>query len=70
MTLQEIKTAVDQGKTVCWINSAYNVIKDSIGQYFIICNLNDYCVGLTWDDGTTLNASCVINGDCLEFFIN
>ena len=36
MTVQEIKKAVDEGKTVCWATPAYRVIKDSIGQYLIV----------------------------------
>jgi hypothetical protein len=32
----------------------YEVIKDKIGQYLIVCKTG-YCVGLTWKDGTTLN---------------
>jgi hypothetical protein len=54
MTVQEIKTAVDNGKTVHWSNELYTVIKDKIGQYLIVCT-NGYCIGLTWMDNTTLN---------------
>ena len=50
-----IRQAVDEGKTVYVGTLAYKVIKDSIGQYLIFCVLNDYCVGLTWRDGVTLN---------------
>ncbi|MBN8857067.1 MAG: hypothetical protein J0H29_01690 [Sphingobacteriales bacterium] len=62
MTVQEIKKAVDEGKTVCWATPAYRVIKDSIGQYLIVCLLNNNCIGLTWRDGVTLN------GEQQEFF--
>ena len=62
MTAEEIKKAVNEGKTVCWATPAYNVIKDSIGQYLIICLLNNNCIGLTWRDGVTLN------GEELQFF--
>ncbi len=55
MTLDQIKTAISEGKKVCWNNSAYEVIKDSIGQYLILCPDNGSCVGLTWKDGVTLN---------------
>lgn len=34
-TIQEIKTAVDAGKTVYADSEAYTVIKDSLGQYLI-----------------------------------
>jgi Tfp pilus assembly protein PilX len=63
MNVHEIKQAVDSGKKVYWSNLGYQVIKDSIGQYLIkhICG---HCIGLTWQDGTTLN------GKEEEFFIN
>ena len=31
------------------------MIKDSVGQYLIRCNLNGSCIGLTWLDGVTMN---------------
>ena len=55
MTLDEIKTALSQGKRVFHQNANYEVIRDNLGQYLIKCRLNDYCIGLTWQDGKTLN---------------
>lgn len=55
MTLEEIKTAVDEGKTVNWSNGAYQVIKDTVGQWFIRCTINGHCIGLTHRDGVTMN---------------
>lgn len=55
MNLNEIKTAVDSGQRVKWANPAYDVIRDSCGQYLIVCNLNQSTIGLTWRDGVTLN---------------
>jgi len=55
MTLQEIKAAVEAGKAVHWSNDAYKVVKDKLGQWLIVCTLNDYTIGLTWQDGVTLN---------------
>jgi len=55
MKLDEIKKAVDEGKPVKWGNKQYDVIKDDIGQYMIICRTNYHTIGLTWKDGTTLN---------------
>jgi hypothetical protein len=55
MTATEIKTAVDQGKTVFHQNEAYQVVKDKFNQYLIKCTLNGNCIGLTWADGETLN---------------
>ncbi len=57
MTLQEIKTAIEEGKKVHWSNSLYDVIRDNIGQYLIICSSNKYCIGLTHTDGTTMNGN-------------
>jgi hypothetical protein len=58
MTLAEIKSAIEEGKTVCWTNEAYRVIKDKIGQYLIGYNIGgrgENYIGLTWRDGVTLN---------------
>lgn len=64
MNLQEIKAAVDAGKVVCWANENYRVIHDSKNQWLIVCQLNDYTIGLTWRDGKTMNC----NSES-EFFI-
>lgn len=63
MNLQEIKSAVEAGKTVYCHNIAYQVIKDNLGQWLIVCTFNDYCTGLTEMDGVTLN------GKPEEFFV-
>jgi hypothetical protein len=55
MTLDEIKAAIDSGKRVHWASTNYSVIRDNLGQYLIICSSNNYCIGLTWRDGKTLN---------------
>ena len=55
MTLQEIKTAVDGGKRVCWANPGYEVVHDGCDQWLIRCVGNDSCVGLTKSDGVTMN---------------
>lgn len=57
MTIQEIKDAVDAGKDVHWANSAYKVIKDNLGQYFIMFTPTKYCIGLTNLAGDRLNGS-------------
>ena len=64
MNLSEIKQAIGEGKKVYCQTLAYQVIKDSIGQYLIKCTLTNYCIGLTWQDGTALN------GKEANFFIN
>ncbi len=54
MTLQEIKDAVDSGEAVCCGNDFYRVIKGG-GGYLIVCTANNYAIGLTWQNGITLN---------------
>tara|TARA_R100000734_G_scaffold17685_1_gene14084 strand:- start:35 stop:235 length:201 start_codon:yes stop_codon:yes gene_type:complete len=63
MDAQQIRTAIDAGKTVYWHHEGYQVIKDSIGQYLIKCHMNDNYTGLTHKDGITLN------GDPDAFYI-
>ena len=55
MTLEEIKTALSNGKPVFWKHEGYRVIKDGLGQYMICCLNNHSCWGLTWRDGITMN---------------
>ena len=54
MNLDEIKAAVEDGQTVHWANDGYTVVKDELGQWFILYIDGD-AIGLTWRDGTTLN---------------
>jgi hypothetical protein len=63
MTLDEIKKAVDEGKKIKWANKLYDVVKDSLGQYLVVCSSNQHTTGLTWKDGVTLN------GRPSEFYI-
>jgi hypothetical protein len=55
MELNQIKEAVESGKNVYWSNKNYKVIKDNIGQWLIECQSNKHCIGLTWQDGKTMN---------------
>lgn len=58
MNLNQIKSAVESGKKVFWANTAYEVVKDNLGQWLIIYRKgerNENCIGLTWRDGVTLN---------------
>ena len=50
MKLEEIKQAVSNGLTVCWLNPAYQVQVDKLQQWTIHCTLNGHKIGLTWDD--------------------
>jgi hypothetical protein len=47
-----IKAAVDAGQKVFADSRLYEVIKDSIGQYLIVCRSNNYCVSLHGMKGT------------------
>lgn len=64
MKLTEIKQAISEGKRVHWANLMYDVIKDQHGEYLIMCRQNWSCIGLTHQDGTTLN------GKEEEFFLS
>ena len=55
MTLQEIKNAVRAGKTVHWANDLYRVIPSGNDKFLVICDANQSCVGLTHQDGITMN---------------
>lgn len=55
MTAKEIKWAVDNGLTVHWSHEGYEVIKDKNNEYLIRLASNKHCIGLTWQDNTTLN---------------
>jgi len=48
MTLNEIKYAVEKGRSVHWANDGYQVIKGEAG-YFVRFNSNDYLTPLTRD---------------------
>lgn len=63
MTLDEIKKAAGLGLRVHWASPAYEVRRDSLGQWHIVCTHNGYTVGLTHRDGQTMN------GAPEEFFI-
>ena len=65
MTLEEIKQAVKNGKTVHWSNDSYKVVyqpykllnqlKDDPADRWMISCSNGHSIGLTWSDGVTLN---------------
>ena len=70
MTLQEIKNAVESGKTVHWATKAYTVLKDQLRdgthQWLIAYNHGQRdasYIGLTCRDGVT------VNGRPDQFFI-
>ncbi len=63
MNLEQIKAAVENGKTVHWSNNNYRVIKDCVGQWLIVCDSNKNCIGLTHQDEVTMN------GEEKDFFV-
>jgi len=62
ITAETIKEYVDYGRDIRWKNDNYRVIGDELGQYFIRCESNGHCIGLTHTDGVTLN------GDISDFY--
>jgi len=57
MNINDIKTAVDAGKTMHWVNTGYVVRKDCLGQYLIVYLPNGSAIGLTNRAGTQLNGA-------------
>jgi len=56
MTADDIRAALRAGKRVVWGSEAYECIgPDGYGQFHIRCVHNGYCIGLTHQDGHTLN---------------
>ena len=47
MNLDQIKFAANQGLTIFWGDSGYQVIVDSLGQYFIKCKFNGHLISLS-----------------------
>jgi hypothetical protein len=64
MTLDQIKTAVNNGMQVHWATDNYVVIKDKFHQYLIHSRCNDVYWGLTHRDEVTINCN-----DPAEFYI-
>lgn len=54
MNAEEIRTAIEAGNRVLY-GEAYEVIKDSKNQFLIKHLFGSHCIGLTWEDNTTLN---------------
>ena len=50
-TIEDIKSAVDQGKTVFSDTKAYSVVK-KWSEYYIVCSINGYTTGLHGMAGT------------------
>jgi hypothetical protein len=55
MKLEEIKAAVLAGRVVHWKSGAYEVMRDGVGQWFIVCRFNGSLSSLTWSDGVTMS---------------
>lgn len=63
MTLSEIQAAVLDGQKVHWKTKAYEIIRDKIGQWLVVCRETGGCWGLVWADKTT------VNGKPWDFFV-
>lgn len=50
-TIGDIKSAVDQGKTVFSDTREYSVVKDG-SEYYIVCSINGHTIGLHGMAGT------------------
>lgn len=58
MTAKEIQQAVNEGKTVHYQNDSYKVVKSKKGfPEWVIEFVSGHRIGLTWDDGVTLNGN-------------
>ena len=55
MTLEQIKAAVESGKSVYYKSLSYQVKKSKSGRFDIVCEFNDFRMGLTWSNGRTVN---------------
>lgn len=55
MTLADIKQAIADGRKVYHGNKNYQVILDKLGRYLIVCSFNGYTIGLTHNNGQTMN---------------
>jgi hypothetical protein len=62
MNLEQIKTAVNSGQTVCWKNQHYIVVPGKLC-WFIKCVPTGHLSPLTRSDGVTLH------GQAEDFFI-
>lgn len=55
LTPKQVMQAVDAGNTVYADSFAYRVVKTKSGDYHIVCGTHR--IGLTWEDGRTMNAT-------------
>ena len=53
MNINEIKSAVENGKRVFWKQANYEVIKNKFGDWLVVCLQNENCTGLTHRNGVT-----------------
>ena len=68
MNIEEIKQAVDNGQPVKYASDIYDVIKDRIGQYLIVCRVNENTIGLHGQVGTPFHDQ--LNGQEGLFYID
>tara|TARA_X000001388_G_scaffold56758_1_gene42005 strand:- start:491 stop:796 length:306 start_codon:yes stop_codon:yes gene_type:complete len=56
-TAAKIKKLVHDGVQVYWANEGYIVSKDTLGNYNVINEYNNHCIGLTDKKGNLLNTN-------------
>ena len=57
MTLEEIRSAVENNIPVYWSSMSYRIIKNKNNNLFIRCSVTGHIRGLTHMDGVTLAES-------------
>ena len=67
MTVEEIKTAIDNGNHVFWQSVMYEVIGNRKDGYLIRCRQNNHCIGLHGMEGTKYEN--VLNGEEKDFYV-
>lgn len=67
MKIETVKMCVDNGLKVFNSSKAYEVKKDNLGQYLVICKHNNYTVGLEGmpqENYFVCNFEEIKKGDC------
>ena len=52
MNFDDVLMAVDAGRPVKWANDNYDVIKDKLDRYLVVCNTNGYTTHLYESDAS------------------
>lgn len=68
MNIEEIKQAVDDGLSVKYARDTYDVIKDRLNRYLIVCRVNNNAIGLHGQIGSPFHNE--LNGQESLFYID